>query len=238
MRLAASMARTSESNDASKMIWKVSANDFDSGDDPFTIPTPTGARSALSPTASSFTPGQVKAANLALGAAITTGARVYPTRVANVPAEAVHGRVSSLSRNSVPDLVAPRMTHLSQAGPSHGAIGNPSYTNGLAHAFGQMSLDPVSIPYVSGHYRFSSLFDGQFTSEEKAQRAIRISGDFDNGALEHLSSRFNVSQFNIWLFWSSQLTSNSDKALCFSLRHGYPLPDWSGLSLPSVLRHS
>lgn len=199
-RLAASMVPISKSNNALKMIGNSPANDFCSGDDPFTIPTPTGAPSALSPTASSFTPGQVEAANLAHGAAITTGARISTTRVANVSAEAIHGRVSSLSENSVPDLVAPQVTHLAQAGLSHGAIGNPSFTNGLAHALGQMSLGPVSNPYVSSHYRFSSLFDGQFTSEEETQRAIRISGDFGNGALEHLRSRYNVSRSSIWLF--------------------------------------
>jgi hypothetical protein len=125
---------------------------------------------------------------------LTASGRISTARVAEVQGEAVHGRVSSLQANSVPDLVTPQVTHVAQARPSHGAIGEPSFPPGLAAALGQMSLGGSRILDYDGHYRFSTILEGIFTCEEVAQRAIKIEGDLGDGSLYHLQMRFNVSQ--------------------------------------------
>ena len=151
-------------------------------------------RSALSPTAESFTPGQVRVPKTAHAPVLTASGRISTARVEKGQGEAIHARVSSLQANSVPDLVTPQVTYVAQARPSHGAIGEPSPPHGLANALGQMSLGSAPVPSHDGHYRFSSVSDGIFTSDEAAQRAIKISSDLKNGALGHLQMRFNVSQ--------------------------------------------
>lgn len=170
-----------------------SANSLGSENDPFTVRTPTVERSALSPTAETFTPGQVRVPKTAHGPVLTASGRISTARVESGKGGAVHGRVSSLHANSVPDLVAPQVAYVAQARPSHGTIGEPSPPHSLAHALGQMSLGPAPVPTHEGHYRFSSVSEGEFTSDEDAQRAIKITAVVGNESLGHLQMRFNVS---------------------------------------------
>ena len=165
--------------------------------DPFTVQTPVG-RSALSPNASSFTPGQGKVSKTAHGAVLTASGRKGTTSIENPQGEAFHGRVSSLQANSVPDLVAPQVAHIAQARHSHGAIAKPSPPRGLANGHGPMSRSSAPVPYYDGHYRFSSISEGVFTSDEAAQRAIKVSGDFVSGSVGHLQMRFNVNRTRLY----------------------------------------
>lgn len=140
--------------------------------DPFTVQTPVG-RSALSPNASSFTPGQGNVSKTAHEAVLTASGRKCTTSGENPPGEAVHGR----------------------ARHSHGAIAKPSPPRGLANGHGPVSRGSTLAPYYDGHYRFSSVSEGIFTSDEAAQRAIKVSGDFVSGSVGHLQNRFNTDNY-------------------------------------------
>jgi hypothetical protein len=179
--------------------WRVkydllfSTNSDASEHDPFTAPTPTATRSGLSPTATSFTPGQVQVSRNARGQILTASGRISTACIENDQGEGSHGRVSSLHANSVPDLATPQVTHVAQAHSSHGAVGEPSPPHGLANVLGQLSLGSARTPTYEGHYRFSSVYEGTLTSDEAAQRAIKIVGDPGNRSVTHLQARFNVS---------------------------------------------
>ena len=205
--------------------------------DPFTVPTPTGARSALSPTATSFTPGQVEAPKTGRGPIKTARGCISTDPVAKHQGEAVHGRVSSLQANSVPDLVTALVTHVAQAHTSHGAIGEPSPPHGLANALGQMSLGPTSVAQ-DNHYRFSTVCEGTFTSDEAAQRAIKITQTTvgsAKGALRHLQASFNVGTPPAFPLFPAYF--EPDKGIPVLLRHSCSRADWPRVSLRSVLQH-
>lgn len=159
-------------------------------------------------------------------------------RVANAQGEVFHGRVSSLQANSVPDLVTPQVTHAAQARPSHGAIGKPSPPHGLAEARGQTSRGSASIANYDGHYRFSSVSEGFFTSDEAAQRAIKISGDFLSGSVGHLQMRFNVSRSKNPPTLIVLIGLQPDRYLSFLLWDSCSQPPRWGVSLRPVLRRS
>ena len=182
----------------------------------------------------SFTPGEVKVPKTAQGQLLTASGRISTARMVKVKLEAIHGCVSSLRANSVPELVTPRVTYLPQTRSSHGAIGEPSSPNALADALGQMSLG--SAP--NGHYRFSTIAEGLFTSDESTQRAIKISVGFGNGSLAHLQMRFNVSQTKVLRIIFGQLTSKSDGHVSFFLRNSCSQPGGPRFSLGFVLRRS
>jgi hypothetical protein len=174
--------------------------------DPFTVPTPTVARSALSPTAESFTPGEPKDAKVTREPVLTASGRISTARIAKVPGELKidipNGRVSYLHANSVPDLVTPQVTYVDQARTSHGAVGEPSPPQDLVEALRQMSLSsaamslgPAMMSSYDEHYRFSTIMEGRFTADEVAQRAFKITVGYGNGnGSVHLQMLFNVSQ--------------------------------------------
>ncbi|KAF7505790.1 hypothetical protein GJ744_000461 [Endocarpon pusillum] len=143
--------------------------------DPFTVPTPTPARSALSPTATSFTPGEVKDTKITREPVLTASGRISTACVVKVPGEAkaAHGRART----------------------SHGAIGEPSPPQALVDAFRQLSLGGAAIVDQDGHYRFSSIMEGSFTSEEISQRAFKVSVFFGKESLGHLQMLFNTTTY-------------------------------------------
>lgn len=150
----------------------------------------------MSPTATSFTPSEVKDTKTAHEPVLTASGRISTARIAKVPGEAkaAHGRVSSLRANTIPDFVTAQVTHVDQARTSHGAIGEPSPPQGIVDALRQMSFGGAAVVDQDGHYRFSSIMEGSFTSEETAQRAFKVSVFFGKESLGHLQMLFNVSQ--------------------------------------------
>lgn len=150
----------------------------------------------MSPTATSFTPSEVKDTKITRERVLTASGRISTACIAKVPGEAkaAHVRVSSLHANTVPDFVTTQVTHFDQARTSHGAIGEPSPPQALVDALRQLSLGGAAIVDQDGHYRFSSIMEGSFTSEEISQRAFKVSVFFGKESLGHLQMLFNVSE--------------------------------------------
>jgi hypothetical protein len=174
------------------------SNQIQSDHDPFTTDSSSGPRSALSPTATTFTPGQIQPpVNVkGKGRVLNVSDRLSVATGRQGRVEATYGGVSSLQANSVPDFAAPQVTHDAQARTSsHGAVGEPSPPHNMVKLLDQLTLGSGRFLKQEDHFRFSSLFEGTFTSDDTAQRAIKITGDLGNASVGHLQARFNVGNF-------------------------------------------
>ena len=167
--------------------------------DPFiNAPTPTSARSTLSPTAAEFTPGQKIVPGR--GGPSTTNALSYRSsgiaRGVAAGAPVTHGRVSSLVATSVPEVHSYRHRY-KQA--RIGAIGDEllGTIDTLADQLHNTGLVNARAP--GQRFRDATIHEGIFTSDGATTRAFLIEGVARNTPFVSVANQFNVRYHHLAL---------------------------------------
>ena len=141
--------------------------------DPFiNLPTPTSARSQLSPTADVFTPGQFIAPGFAASSSVTNNASNFTggsTQSVINGFPVTHGRVSSLVANSAPEAAAyPIQTQ-------YGAIGDYPQPSNVSKGKRVLKINVASANVQDfQHFRDGTVCDGTFTIDEPTTRAFMV----------------------------------------------------------------
>lgn len=156
--------------------------------DPFVnLPTPTSARSQLSPTAEVFTPGQYIAGSFYPATAANSRPR-FPfgsTQRSFGGYPVTHGRVSSLVATSFPEA----RSYPIQA--RHGAIGD--HPN-LSNPYNSMPSHCASGPSEDAEtFRGATIAEGTFTTDDATTRAFMVTNIPLHSDFCRVATQFPVS---------------------------------------------